>query len=823
MNLKNACKSLLIVCLLFGALSKALSQEVFNSYVIVNGLKIGEPVWVDFYKQGDSRNAILIQPILTSLSEVLSKAIMFNITENIDEDGKVSFDQLNEFGVNPSVDINTLDVTFKVESENKRQSQLKVTNISKLNRTDVLRPDFISGYLNLRTSHEFTGNDGVSSGSAVDSRGEANSLAVEKVLSIGDVAIETQYIFSDSEINNNQKTSRLYTRATLDDEKNALRYRLGDLNHSIRGFQESVIGAGASFQKEFTIKPALFRSSFNKYNFNLDVDSIVEIFVNGNLVKRETLPQGPVELSDFPFNSGENEVRVRVTDLLGNIRNLNFSDINDSRLLTTGMSDFSFNYVLPRKGEALDVNIGEAYAANEGVFSGFYHRGIRKNWVAGLDLQYSKDRALFGVENLIGDELGLVKLNVAGSKDNDLEKSGGAVRVEHESLLLINGALANFRIFSSGEYRSRDFTNFISDQNGSKYKVRVSVGQNFRSSIRASLGAAKEWYYEQTSRTFITSTFGWTFYKNFDLSSNMRVNLENRDDTSVLFSLNWQSRTSNQQLTSTFDPVANVANAELVTYPLDGRQNLRTSVGAENTENTQRAFAGVDYFNQRFEARLAHSSALLERDSSIHNTRLNFGLSLAYTDSSVALSRPIENSFAIVSLSGRPAGFNVPIGKGFNSQRGEINSFGPAVISNLAPYYSDRAKLDITHMPYGYTLSEEAFNFKSRYRSGVHIDIAVDGEVSLAGRAVFDVGTPAEYITGTVYSYNNGKRGGVLQQFFTGGGGEFSVEKIEQKTYILSFESEDTVYNDVIVKVNKSIGVVEIKDDIVLIKSKRKK
>jgi len=808
---------------IFGASEKAFSQEVFNSFITVNEVKISEPVWVDFYKQGDARNAIQIQPVLTALSQVLSKNIIFNITENLDEEGKISFDQLKDFGISPSIDISTLDVMLKVNTEDKKQSQVKVSNISKLNRTGVLQPDFISGYLNLRTSHEFKGNGGPSVVAADGSLNQVNSVAVEKVFNISGLALETQYIFSDNQINNDQKTARLYTRATIDDEANAVRYRLGDLNHSTRGFQEAVVGAGASVQKEFTIQPALFRSSFNKYNFYLDVDSIVEIFVNGSLVKRETLPQGPVELSDFPFNSGENEVRVRVTDLLGNIRNLNFSDINDSRLLRKGMSDFSFNFVLPRKSDTLAVDVGEAYDAGEGVFTGFYHRGILKNWVAGLDLQYSNDRALFGVENLVGDELGLIKLNVAGSQDSALDKSGAAVRVEHESLLLRNGKLANFRIFTSGEYRTKDFTNFVSDLNGGEYKLRASVGQNFRSNIRASLGAAKEWYYSRPNRTFITSTFGWTFYKNFDLSSNVRVNLDDREDTTVLFSLNWQSRTSNQQLTSTFDPVANVSNAELVTFPLDGRQNLRTFVGAENSENSERASVGVDYFSQRFEARLAHSSAFLEQDRSVHNTRLNFGFSLAYTDSSLGLSRPIENSFAIVSLSGRPSGYSVPIGRGVSSQRGEINGLGPAVISNLAPYYSDRAKLDITHLPYGYTLSEEAFNFKSRYRSGVHIDIAVDGEVSLAGKAVYVDGKPAEYITGNVYSYVGGKRGSLLQQFFTGRGGEFSVEKIEQKTYILSFESEDSVYNDVVVKVTKSIGVVEIKDDLVLTKSKRRR
>lgn len=799
----------------------ASAQEVFNSYITVNSVTLEDPVWVDFYKQDDPKNALQVQPVLTSLSALLSKALMVNITENLNSEGKITFETLGKIGIDVSVDLNTLDVKFEVQKENKRKSEVRVSRRGRVDN-DTIRPDFLSGYLNLRTAHELKGEDR-SANAPDDGFTQANTLSTEGVLNVAGVAFETQYIFSDEPVSDERKVSRLYTRFTYDDEKTAVRYSFGDQNHSIRGFQEAVLGAGLGLNKEFTIKPSLFRSSFKKFTFYLDTDATVEIFVNGNLVKRQFLPQGPVELLDFPFNAGENEVTIRTTDALGVVRNLNFSDINDSRLLAKGMSDFNFNLIAPRKNESLRVDFGESYDTDEVLFTGFYHHGLRKNLVGGINLQHSKARSLLGLETLIGNQLGLLKLNLASSREDETDKVGLASRLEHETLLLRKGQLTSFRLFSSAEYRSRDFTNFESDINENKYRLRFSVGQNFRNSIRASLGMAKEWFYTQEKRTYINSTFGWTFYKNFDFSSNVRVNLQNEDDTTVLFSLNWQSRTTNQQFTSTYDPVDNIANTEFVAFPIDGKQNFRSFVGAEKTEGTERGTFGVDYFSQRFEARASHSSAFLERDRSAHNTRFNLGFGLAFTDSSMALTRPVENSFALISMVGRPFGYSVPINRGVNSQRGAINDLGPAAIVNLAPYYADSAKLDITSLPYGYSLSKETFKFKPRYRSGIHINVEIDGEVSVSGRAVFAGGRPAEYVTANLYAYNNGNVGEAIQQIFTGGNGDFNIEKVEKRKYLLRFESEDETFKDIVINVDKKIGVLELKDDIILIKTRNRR
>ncbi len=792
------------------------AQELFNSYITVNSVLFDEPVWVEFYNEKAQANTVQIKPVVEELKKVLSEDFIEEISKRMDSEGKLTFGDLNEIGIGTSIDLNSLDLTLEVRKEDKKLTEFIVSGRGRRGTTGTeISPSFVSGYFNFRGAGEVSGSN--REDILVNDYKDSSSLSVEGVLNFGGLAFESQYLYLDNVNTKVNRWGRLYSRVVFDDVKRSTRYTLGDLSHSIRGFQEIVLGAGLGIHKEFSIRPAFFRSSFKKHRFYLDTDSIVEVLVNGNLVRKKTLPQGPVELSDFPFNSGENEVKIRITDKLGAVKELNFSDINDTRLLAVGMTDYSFNILYPRKEERLSVDIEESYVGSNPTFSGFFHVGAYKNLVVGVDLQYNEDRTLLGFESVYGNPKGVLKLNLAGSGDTETEKNGFGLRLEHESLFFKKGALSDFRVFTSFQHKSEEFSDFLLGPTNSKYRARASVGQNFKNSIRASLGVVKEWYYDDLKdQTYITSNFGWTAYKNFDFSSNIRVNLENGDDTTVLLSLNWHSPKNNQQLTSTYNPIDDTATAELVTFPWKGNQNFRTYVGGETNSAARKVTAGLDYFNQRFESRASHTASFIEAGGTTNITRVNFATGLAFAGTTVAFTKPIENAFALISLKGRPWGYSVPINKGLNSQRGEINGWGPAAITNLAAYYSDRARLDISNLPYGYALDKESFRFKPTYRSGVRIRAKVDGEVSIAGRAVFENGDAAEYITGALYKVKGGKKGELIQQVFTGEDGVFSVEKVEGRKYILSFEGEETDYKDVLISVGSTVGVFELEKDIVL-------
>ena len=417
----------------FGFSEVSHSQELFNSYITVNGVLFDEPVWVEFYNPEAARNTVQIDPILEELKKVLSEEFIEKISKRINLEGKITFGALNEIGVGTKIDLNSLDLTLDVKKEDKKLTEFMVSGRGRRGFSgNEVSSSLVSGYFNFRGAGEVSGSN--REDVLVNDYRNSSSLSVEGVLNFGGVVFESQYLYLDNANTLSERWGRLYSRIVFDDVKHSTRYTVGDLNHGIRGFQEVVLGAGLGINKEFSIKPALFRSSFKKYKFYLDTDSIVEILVNGNLVRKKTFPQGPVELSDFPFNSGENEVRIRITDQLGVVKELNFSDINDTRLLPVGMTDYSFNVLYPRKEERLSVGLEDSYMEGDPTFSGFFHIGAYKNLVLGTDLQYNEDRVLLGFESIYGSQKGVLRMNIAGSGDKETEKNGFGVMLEHESL-----------------------------------------------------------------------------------------------------------------------------------------------------------------------------------------------------------------------------------------------------------------------------------------------------------------------------------------------------------------------------------------------------
>lgn len=822
MNLRKEVKCILVLfCLVFVVKPQtASSQEVFSSYIILNDQPLDNPAWVEYF-EGDNEPKSLVHTseIIDSMKEIFSGDVYEKIKSKLDSENRISFKSLNEIGIKTNMDLQSLNLGLTVDVKDKKLTEVFVSNQrKKKDIKDLKTPDPFSGFFNIRGTADFLGDNLTNN---TYNYNISTTTSLEAVLNFKGLIFETQYIRNENELNSSVELRRSFTRFIYDDQERAVRYTLGDLVETSRGFQEINFGIGANFRKELTIKPNLFRSSFKRHKFFLETNSKVEIFINGRLAKKLYLNQGPVELSDFPFISGENDVRIQVTDVFGNIKNLNYADINDSRILPKGFSDYSFTLLFPRRStDTLGVEFDdETYDYDDVNLNGYYSYGAFVDGVLGFDWQISNNRYLIGTEALYAQKEGIAKLNLAQSGNSDLDLDGFALRFEYENLLFKDGSISDFRLISGFEYKTRGFTRVSSiGENPTEYIATVSVGQNFQNSVRGSLGFSKEWGFDQGfNRNFLTSNFGWTFLKNFDFSANIRFNLDDTDDSTVLFSLNWYAPTNDQQSTTTYDPINETINSEFVSFPIKNRQNFRTYVGGEVNDTSERALFGLDYFNQRAEYRLAHSSAFLNTRGQTQSTQISFGTGFAFTNRGFSITRPIDDAFVLVGMPNRPKGYSVPIGRGVDSQRGEINRFGPASITNLAPYFTDRINLDIAQLPYGYILDKEVFSFHPSYRSGIYIRVGVGGEVSLNGSAVFaEDSSPAAYLTGNVYSVVDGKMGENIGQFFNGGDGSFSVEGLKKNDYILVFQSADVSYEPIFIKVDKAIGVQEIKDVIKL-------
>lgn len=765
-----------------------------------------------YHENDSSQSRVEVRSLLDEWLNFITAESVACLKSEMDTQGFASLVGFNNCGLEVSVDLSSLNINIKLRRGTRRKRKFSVSSIeNSVNKRIVIRPKGVSGYLNFRGVQDFQS-------SSNNLLTDANTTAgnIEGVLNFDGLVFENRFTYSETNQGAESRWTRDYTRVVWDQEKSMTRLAFGDVEHLTRGFQDRVFGTGFSFSREFSINPRFFRSSFRKFNVYIDNPGMLEIYVNGRLVKRSRVQQGPIELSDFPFISGENAVRVKVVDDFGGVKEVDFSNITDARLLSSGIKDFGLSLVFPRQSSKLLFDFEDDYDFDEGVLTGFYQFGVRDALSFGLESQVSKNRGVVGVESTYAGLLGLTRLNFAGSYKNDFSDQGMIARLENESLIMKEGKIQSFRLISGIEYKTKDFETYNDSLGGHRLLVRSSVGQNFRNSIRGSLGVSKSWTYEdEKDKTFIFSNFGWNFAKNWDLSSSIKINLEDNEELSVLFSLTWYSPVRNNQWISTFDPVSESGNTEFSSFPLEGRDNLRMRVGADNSPDFRSVNLGLDYFNQRYELRAGHSSALSGRSNTSNASSIGFGTGLAFVGSHWGLVRPINNSFALIGMKGKPKGLKVPISRFGRSRRAEINSWGPAALVTLAPYYLDRVTVDVSSLPYGLSIEKENFEFKPTYKSGLYLDAKVEGQTSLSGLTVRADGGSVSYLTGSLYEVDsNGSQ--VVAEFFTGVGGDFIVEKVESKNYFLKFSSEDKDFKLIKINVGDALGIYHISEPLVL-------
>src|SRR5206468_2039472 len=73
--------------------------------------------------------------------------------------------------------------------------------------------------------------------------------------------------------------------------------------------------------------------------------STVDVYVNGQLLRRVPLPPGQFELKDLPVPAGTNNTRLVLRDAFGREREIGSQYYFASGLLKEGLHEFSYNFV----------------------------------------------------------------------------------------------------------------------------------------------------------------------------------------------------------------------------------------------------------------------------------------------------------------------------------------------------------------------------------------------------------------------------------------------------------------------------------------------
>ncbi|MDQ3206146.1 MAG: fimbria/pilus outer membrane usher protein [Pseudomonadota bacterium] len=166
--------------------------------------------------------------------------------------------------------------------------------------------------------------------------------------------------------------ARLDTRWTYSDPRRLWTWSAGDVISGGLGWTRPVRLGGVQWRRDFGVRPDMIVYPLPRFSGDAAVPSSVELFVNNVRQSGSQVAPGPFVLSDFPRVVGAGQAVVVVTDALGRSTQASVPLYVDYQRLARGLSDFSLEAGLLRRGFGVD----SADYGQQVVGSGSYRRGL---------------------------------------------------------------------------------------------------------------------------------------------------------------------------------------------------------------------------------------------------------------------------------------------------------------------------------------------------------------------------------------------------------------------------------------------------------------
>lgn len=807
---------ILVILLLFifaSSLSFAITPNL-QSRLKMRGLTSENFVWV-FYNQETNEILLEKETLMQFLTTFVKKSYLTPLDLEPTKEGYYTLNQIKASGIDIRFNEAELDFYLDVPSDAYEAQLMAISGDYRKNYDAYELPSDWSTYLNARVFYNIEQDKDIPTKKEFE-------YNLEWVAHYKNWVLENEIIhFPDRSFD---KTRRINSSLTKDFQEKMIRLRLGDINYQPVGLQLFTPFMGVSLQREFSINPKYRRGSFHYREIILDRPSEVEVYVNNNLVGRRKYLPGPVDIRDFPFFNGENEVLIKIIDDLGEVREEFFSILHDFRTLPVGQSDFHFNL-----GFMTDfTDPMKMPETNRPIAIGYYDYGYSENLLLGGNLGVSKENQLLGAQaRFATKQLGFTTVHGALSNSStDQNRNGLGVKIENITPISTNGKLNNFQFRLAGEYRTRSFNNVFSPDSLSlfvnntpfKYSGDLYISSNASNQFRSGIGIRyNKAYTGFSSSTTYYANISWRIVRNILLNARYQTIVRSNDiagtfptDSSVFFSLSWYNDKGNSQAYISHDPIDEITTANYQYYHSTGIDTYRFQSFYNHFPAVDTATFAGEYTNQRVQLLANHSLSYSDNFSKANfnqSTRIGIGTAFAWAGNQVAISRPITDSFVLVNTE---PGIeqDLAINRSRDRALGEINRFGPAVLYNFTSYNFRQVKADASSLPPGLNLDQERRFVSSRYKSGSSIKLKVTGELALSGKLMDPNGKFLAHEVGSVVKIEQDLTRNEFSRFFTNESGDFFIEGLVEGVYYL--ELDNTEWQPLKLEVDNGFGIKDI-------------
>ena len=535
-----------------------------------------------------------------------------------------------------------------------------------------------SGFLNYAVNYATEGPVGLFAESALSVRG---ALLYNTVSSHGSVA------------------TRGLTSVTVDQRQQMRRWTLGDsLPFSGPLGGDASIG-GITVAKEFGINPYFVRHPTLSLSTPIAVPSVMEVLVNGQVVSREQVAPGRLEIRNLPLTSGRNDAQVIIRDAFGVERELSSNYYLTTTTLAKGVQDYQYSVGFRRESlgtESWDYRAPVALARHRVGITDSVTAGGRMEMHPGhlytggpslnLRLPVGEVEAAASVSRTLGEwgTASVVGFNFSGRPVS----AGRSVRVASRHYATLTPNPLN-------EDPATEANVFASASLGSPVSVTMQ-----HTLIRLHQGITR-------SRTGALSTVHLA--RNVELNASVsRISDERvrgREVYAGITILLGRNATAS---------VAHVRDTRGNRMSVDAQRSLPVGIGYGYQVHAESGQGGNTIGVARYQGRYGRYELRQERLNGQSNTAVNVSGSLVGIGGGLYASRPVQDSFALVRIPG------VEGVRAFASHQevGRTGRSGDLLIPDLQPYYANILDVADGDIPLQYAVPDVGQTLALPYRGG---------------------------------------------------------------------------------------------------------
>ena len=488
------------------------------------------------------------------------------------------------------------------------------------------------------------------------------------------------------------------TSLTFDDRSRLRRWVVGDSFVGGRALGGDAQLAGISVASEFSLAPYFVRHPTLSMTTPIATPSVVEVHVNGRLVRQEQVQPGRLDLRNLPLTTGHNDTRVVVRDPFGATRELSSSYYLTTSVLAPGIHDYQYAFGWRRQAfgsTSWDYTAPALFAR---------HRVGVTDWLS-AGLRVEAEEGLLNSGTLLNLRVPFGEIEAAGA----VSRAAGRMGVAMQTSYVYAGRFSSF----GGSVRTATPTYQIIGSLPSDVPPLRDIGvfASFPLAHGSSVSLQhNEAFGAPEARQQRSSIVGSTrVHRMADLTASVsRLMGSTRTGTEV--SVGMTISFGGRAVAST----SAVRNQEGTRAAIDIQQPLPVGTGfgyqLHGETGMRNASSGVLQYQGAY-GRYEVRREIVGTDG---HTNVSIAGALVGIGGGLYATRPVRNSFALVRVPG------VDGVRTYSSHQeiGRTNRRGNLLIPDLLPYYGNELNIADTDIPIDYTVPDVRITLAPPYRGG---------------------------------------------------------------------------------------------------------